>query len=181
MGHVDNKKISRYLSFILRHKPAEIGIKLDEHGWVDIDELIEKAKYQLTRELLEEIVRTNNKQRFKIDGNKIRASQGHSIGVNLGLKEEDPPDHLYHGTPRRSTSKIWIGGLKKMSRDHVHLSETVTEAIIVGLRRDPRPVVLRISAGSMYKEGFKFYLADNDVWLTDNVPSKFLWLHGQPE
>lgn len=181
LGHVDKRQISKYLSFILRHNPADIGLKLDDHGWADIGELIKKAKYHLTRELLEEIVRTNDKQRFKVDGNRIRASQGHSIDVNLELVEKEPPGHLYHGTSRKKTSLIWLNGLKKMNRNHVHLSTTVEIAIKVGRRRDLKPVILRISAGNMYKEGFKFYLSDNGVWLTDKVPSKFLRLHDQVE
>lgn len=181
LGHVDKRQISKYLSFILRHNPAGIGLKLDDHGWADIGELIKKAKYHLTRELLEEIVRTNDKQRFKVEGNRIRASQGHSIDVDLGLVEKKPPEYLYHGAPERKMRLIWDEGLKKMDRNHVHLSIDIKTAKKVGQRHGGKTVILRVCTGLMYQNGYKFYLSDNNVWLTDKVLSRFLLLHDQVE
>jgi putative RNA 2'-phosphotransferase len=155
---------------------------LDERGWAEIDEIIERAGFRLTRDMIDEAVLKDNKDRFKIDGDRIRASQGHSIDVDLELVEKEPPEYLYHGAPKRKMKLIWEDGLKKMGRNHVHLSVSVEEAIKVGRRyHDRTTVVLRVSTGLMYQEGYRFYLSDNEVWLTDKVPSRFLRLHDQVE
>lgn len=168
--------IGKYLAFILRHDPDSIGLKLDKNGWADIDELIRKSKnVKLTRELIEEIVRTDNKQRYRIsdDGSKIRASQGHSIKIDLGLKPKKPPKYLYHGTAEHFVDSILSKGIEKRRRQDVHLSLNEETARAVG-QRHGKPVILRIKAEEMNKKGYKFRLSDNKVWLTDEVPPEFI-------
>lgn len=168
--------IGKYLAFILRHDPDSIGLKLDKNGWADIDELIKKSKeVKLTREIIEEAVRTDNKQRYRIsdDGSKIRASQGHSIKVDLGLEPKKPPKYLYHGTAERFVDSILDKGLEKRTRQDVHLSLNEDTARTVG-KRHGKPVILRIKAGEMHDKGYEFRLSDNKVWLTDEVPKEFI-------
>lgn len=165
----DNKSISKFLSLVLRHKPEEIDITLDGEGWTDVKELL--YKLNLPRKRLEQVVATNDKKRFEFndDGTRIRASQGHSIDVNLGLEPQEPPDVLYHGSPCRNAELILTTGLKKMSRRHVHLSADEETANKVGARRG-RHFVVVLDAKAMYSDGHKFYCSANGVWLTDNVP-----------
>lgn len=175
---MDYIKTSKYLALVLRHKPEKIGLTLDEHGWADVDELIEKTVHsgrKLDKESLEYIVRTNDKQRyaFNDDHTKIRANQGHTIPVDVELKESVPPDVLYHGTAESSLPSIMDKGLLKMKRLYVHLSKDVSTAIKVG-QRHGKPVVLLVDNGRMYKDGYKFYLSANGVWLTEHVPTEFL-------
>jgi len=173
------KKLSKFLSLILRHKPEHIGLELDDHGWALIDDLLDKAgNPELTRELLYEIVTTNDKQRFIIseDGSRIRANQGHSIKVDLGLQELKPPNILYHGTADRFVDSIFEKGLIKKQRHHVHLSEQIKTAEAVG-KRYGKLVLLKIDAEKMYSKGFKFYKSENEVWLVDTVPSEYLSKH----
>ncbi len=173
-----NKKLiktSKYLSFVLRHNPGSIGLQLDEAGWADVGELIEKASVPLSRALIEETVETNDKQRFALsdDGSRIRASQGHSIDVNLGLEPEVPPEILYHGTATRFMHSIRKQGLLPGNRQFVHLSADEETARKVGSRHGV-PVILTLPALQMHEAGQEFYLSDNQVWLTDRVASKFL-------
>jgi len=168
------KKISKFLSLILRHKPETIGLKLDTHGWAEIDELMAKSKnIQLTRALIDEVVAQNDKQRFIIEGNKIRANQGHSIDVDLELKAVTPPDMLYHGTATRFLKSIIQTGLSKQKRQHVHLSKDIETAIMVG-KRHGKVVILEVDTKRMLEEGYEFYLSENGVWLTDVVPVRYL-------
>lgn len=174
------KQSSKFLSYILRHNPEKINIKLDKNGWVGIDELLEKCKLAdvyITREELQDIVMLNDKQRFKIsdDGTKIRASQGHTIKIDLQLKVQVPPIVLYHGTVEKSINGIMKSGLKSMTRHHLHLSSDIETATNVGSRRG-KPIILEINSKAMYADGFVFYKSDNGVWLTDEVPSKYLKL-----
>lgn len=176
MSDWDSYKASKFLSFVLRHRPDIIGIQLDGGGWVEIDVLVEASVAHgkaLTRELLKETVRTDDKQRYVIEGTKIRANQGHSVDVDLAIAELAPPTLLYHGTATRFLDQIRNEGLKKMSRNHVHLSEDVETAKKVG-QRHGKPVVLAVLATSMTKDGHKFYLANNGIWLTDHVPSIYI-------
>ena len=171
-------QVSKFLSLALRHKPGQIGLALDGQGWADIGELIEKAGANgtaLTRELIAEVVATSDKQRFAIDaaGQRIRANQGHSIGVDLGLAPKTPPAVLFHGTAEKSLAAIRAEGLKRGRRQHVHLSPDEPTAIKVG-RRHGRPVVLRIAAVRMASAGHAFFLSTNGVWLTDCVPAEFI-------
>jgi len=168
------KKISKFLSLILRHKPETIGLKLDTHGWADIDELMAKSKnIKLTRALIDEVVAQNDKQRFIIEGNKIRANQGHSIDVDLEFKAVTPPDMLYHGTATRFLESIIQTGLSKQKRQHVHLSKDIETAIMVG-KRHGKVVILEVDTKRMLEDGYEFYLSVNGVWLTDVVPVKYL-------
>lgn len=169
---------SRYLSLVLRHAPDQIDIKLDSGGWTLIDELLRKMKKAgrgLDRAELFKIVESSDKQRFTIsaDGRRIRAAQGHSFDVDLGLDPMEPPEFLFHGTASHSLDVIFAGGLRSMKRRHVHLSPDAQTAVEVG-RRHGKPVVLRVEAERMQKAGHVFYRADNGVWLTDEVPSNFL-------
>ena len=175
----DYIKISKFLSLVLRHSPEIISLKMDKNGWVNINELINNANnyknMHLTFDLIKTIVETNDKQRFAIsdDKSRIRANQGHSITVDLGLDNKIPPDILYHGTTNRFLESIMRDGLKPMGRQYVHLSQTEETALMVGKRHGP-PVILSINAKRMYDEGFKFNLSENKVWLVNNVPVKFI-------
>ncbi len=168
---------SKYISLILRHKPEAIGITLDEHGWADVDELISGVNrtHPLTMELLEEIVRTDEKQRYSFNEDKtlIRANQGHSIPVDVELPELKPPKILYHGTGQKYVGSIGRQGLIPKSRLYVHLSSDREMALKVG-RRHGAPVVYTIQAENMFKDGYSFYRSVNGVWLTKAVPVEYL-------
>ena len=170
---------SKFISLILRHRPGVIGIALDEHGWADVDELIrginENGKHRLDRELLEEIVREDEKQRYSFneDHTLIRANQGHSIPVDVELEEKVPPAVLYHGTGEKYVPSINAQGLLPKGRLYVHLSSDVETARKVGGRHG-KPVIYTIDCAGMAAEGYKFYLSANKVWLTKAVPAKYL-------
>lgn len=178
MGHPDAKTRSKRLSLVLRHAPESIGLTLDSQGWASVSELLVRLKAAgapMTPEQLREVVETNDKKRFTLseDGSRIRAAQGHSVEVDLGLEAKAPPAILYHGTARSSLDSIFAGGLKPGSRRQVHLSLDVETARRVGGRHG-KPVVLVVAAGEMQAAGFAFQQADNGVWLTDHVPPGFL-------
>lgn len=178
MNEKTAKDVSKFLSLILRHSPEKIGLKLDENGWADVEELMQKCSKRgntLTAELLDYVVENNDKKRFAFneDKTKIRASQGHSISVELNLNETEPLEFLYHGTVAKFLENIKKEGLQKMSRQHVHLSKDLETATKVGGRRGV-PQILTVRSGQMFKDGFKFYLSENNVWLTDEVPSKYI-------
>jgi len=170
---------SRFLSLVLRHKPEAIDIVLDRNGWTDVDTLINavnrSGRHFINREILEKIVATNDKQRYAFSSDKklIRASQGHSIAVDLELKLAIPPLFLYHGTSFKSVEQIQREGLKPQKRQYVHLSVDVETAINVGSRHG-QPIVFTVLAQQMYEAGQLFYLSENNVWLTANVDPKFL-------
>lgn len=164
----------KYLSFILRHGKEEFAAGLiDDHGWMSIDELVNTKGF--TKELIEEIVNTNNKSRYEYnnDKTKIRARQGHSIPVDVELREVRPPDKLFHGTTDRFLNSIFKEGLKPQSRLYVHLSYDKETALNVG-QRHGKPVILSIDARRMYDDGVKFYISNNGVWLTKFVDKKYL-------
>lgn len=166
------------MSLVLRHKPETIGITLSESGWVDVDEFLQQinaSEKSLSREELELVVRDNDKQRFQFsdDGLQIRASQGHSVDVDLGHKAAVPPELLHHGTPTQFVSSIKREGLTKQKRHHVHLHADADLATSVGQRRG-KPVLLRIEAKRMSDAGYDFFVTHNDVWLTDHVPPEFI-------
>lgn len=173
----DLKSTSKCISLILRHKPEVIGITLDDHGWADTQALIEGVNrtHPLTMELLEEIVRTDEKQRysFNADKSRIRANQGHSIPIDADLAETEPPETLYHGTGEKSVASIEREGLRPMSRLYVHLSPDTETARSVGSRHG-KPVIYIVLAGEMYRSGYRFYRSANGVWLTKEVPARFL-------
>lgn len=172
------KQLSKFISLVLRHKPEEIGLELDANGWADTDELIRKINEKgggLTLPLLEEIVATNDKKRFAFnaDQSKIRASQGHSVEIELGLNPVIPPSFLFHGTAAKNLPSILATGLVSQQRQHVHLSAATETARQVGSRHG-KPVVLTIDSGAMYRDGHLFYLSENNVWLTDSVPRQYI-------
>lgn len=169
--------MSKFISLVLRHHPEAAYIQLDEHGWADVEQLLsgmKKTGRKINREILEEIVRTDEKQRYSFNEDKtlIRANQGHSIPVDVGLKEQAPPELLYHGTAVGFYESIQKQGLRPMSRLYVHLSKDVETAISVG-KRHGKPIVLKIHSGSMYRDGVPFYLSENGVWLTRKVEPKY--------
>ena len=171
MGKHD--RLSRYISLILRHRPEEAGIELDKHGWADVDKLLKSLKIDMRT--LVEIVETDSKGRYEFDDTKsrIRARQGHSIDVDVELEEKEPPDILYHGTAVKYMNSIQTAGLIPMSRKYVHLSIDRDTASKVGARHG-KPVILQVLAGKMYKDGRKFYLSRNGVWLTDCVKPEYI-------
>ncbi len=173
-------QLSRFLSFVLRHKPDSIGLTLDRQGWVLVDDLIAKshaAGTRFNRETLLQVVESNDKKRFSLsaDGTMIRAAQGHSVVVELGLDSQEPPGTLYHGTATRFLDSILLEGLKPKSRQQVHLSADAETAHRVG-KRHGNPVILKVEAVRMSQKGFRFFLSDNGVWLVDHVPPEFLAL-----
>lgn len=171
-------RLSRFISLVLRHKPEEAGIQLDAHGWADVNELISginNTGRDIDFNTLEEIVKTDSKQRYSFNDNKtlIRANQGHSYPVDVELVEKQPPDYLYHGTARRFVPMILADGIKSMSRLYVHMSKDLDTAKKVGSRHGD-PVVLVVNSGMMHNDGVKFYLSQNGVWLTEYVDSKYI-------
>jgi putative RNA 2'-phosphotransferase len=173
---------SKFLSLVLRHAPETIGLALDRNGWADLEELMRLANARgrrLTRALIEEVVDTNEKQRFKIseDGTRIRANQGHSVKVDLDLAPVEPPELLFHGTVERFLESIRVHGLRRGNRSHVHLSLDEETARDVGARRGD-PAVLQVVARAMFNEGYVFHVSENGVWLTEHVPPQFLRFPG---
>jgi putative RNA 2'-phosphotransferase len=178
MNEKRNVRISKYLARHLRHDPGRIGLRLDAQGWADIDELLARAAahgFPLTRAELEEVVATNDKQRYALsaDGTRIRANQGHSVAVELELPALAPPPVLFHGTVPRSLAAIRAEGLRPMARHAVHLSPDRETATRVGARRG-RAVVLTVASGHMHQQGHTFHRSENGVWLTAAVPPRYL-------
>lgn len=180
MAASKHDKISKFLSYVLRHKPEAIGLTLDEQGWACIDELISKANQSgdmapLDRSLILAVVESSDKKRFAIsaDGIRIRANQGHSINVDLQLKPVIPPEFLYHGTATRFLDSILREGLKPQQRQYVHLSTDIETATAVG-QRYGKPVILKIKALFMHEQGFTFYQSENGVWLAESVPNRYI-------
>ncbi|MEV5508102.1 RNA 2'-phosphotransferase [Streptomyces orinoci] len=173
-------RVSKYLSRHLRHRPDRIGIRLDPQGWVGVDTLLAAAAahgFPMERQELEQVVATNDKRRFAIEGGRIRASQGHAVPVDLDLPAAVPPAFLYHGTAVGRVAAIRAEGLRPMDRHHVHLSAERETAVRVGARRG-KPVVLSVNAGAMHAAGYVFLLSANGVWLVDEVPPRFLCFPG---
>lgn len=170
--------LSKFLSLVLRHQPSAANVTLDAEGWVDAEVLLAgaaRAGVRMTQVELREVVYSSDKQRFALseDGKRIRANQGHSVAVDLGLTPTAPPEVLFHGTVEDAIQSIMTSGLEKRARHHVHLSADVATARKVGSRRGP-PVLLTVDARAMSEAGHAFYVSDNGVWLTDAVPPKFL-------
>jgi len=176
----NEKQLSKFLSLVLRHKPETIGILLDQSGWTDVETLIQKSNsfgVSLDISMLKYIVMSDNKKRYSFNekGDKIRASQGHSIALELGYKAQNPPEILYHGTSVKSVESILNTGIEKRSRSHVHLSYDIQTAINVGSRHG-KPAVFLVQAKRMFMYKFEFFLSDNGVWLTNYVPAEFIKL-----
>jgi putative RNA 2'-phosphotransferase len=170
--------VSKYLAKYLRHAPHELGLTLQPGGWVLVDDLLsaaEKKGFPISYDDLVECVETNDKQRFAFDvtGEMIRANQGHSVEVDLQLEEREPPDLLHHGTVERFLPSILEEGLVRGKRHHVHLSKNMETARKVGARRG-KPVILKVDAGGMHRDGHRFFLSANGVWLTEAVPPNYL-------
>lgn len=175
---MSDKELSKILSYILRHHPEAFDVKMDSHGWVNVDELISQMRKNgkiINREILDRIVRENDKQRYSYNENKtkIRANQGHSIPVDLDLLPVTPPDILYHGTAEAYLDSIRKNGIMKMSRNHVHLSIDTETAFEVGSRHG-KPVILVIDTKRMYNEGLNFYLSENNRWLCEHIPFEYV-------
>ncbi|AEY90395.1 phosphotransferase [Streptomyces hygroscopicus subsp. jinggangensis 5008] len=174
-------KVSKYLSRHLRHQPERTGLTPDPGGWVEIDTLIAAASahgFPFSRAELDHVVAANDKRRFAVEDGRIRASQGHSIEVDLGLPPATPPPYLYHGTVARHLDAIRAKGLRPMNRHAVHLSADRETATRVGARRG-RPVVLSVDSGAMHRDGHVFHISANGVWLTATVPARYLRFPGR--
>lgn len=175
---MSKNETSKYTSLILRHKPEVIGISLDEHGWANVDELIAGVSktHPLDMQSLEQIVASDEKQRYSFNGDHtlIRANQGHSIPVDVELEEAIPPDILYHGTGKKYESAIDTQGLIPKSRLYVHLTDNRDAARIIG-QRHGKPVIYRVKSSNMAADGYSFYRSVNGVWLTKEVPTKYLY------
>ena len=177
MGKLENK-ISRTLSLVLRHDPASIGLTLDPQGWAKVSDLLtclKKKGSKIDLLLLQKIVHDSAQKRFSFSGDResIRANDGHSVPINYPFTEQSPPDVLYHSTALLHMDEIEISGLLKMARSHVHLFHDPRDAHIAG-QRHGKHVILEIAARLMVKHGFKFYLSENNVWLTEEVPPDYL-------
>ena len=175
---MDKTQTSKFMSLVLRHDPSAAGVTLDEGGWCDINALLHGmavARHRITRVDLLDIVRSDSKQRYAIsdDGLRIRANQGHSIDVDLGLAPLPPPPVLFHGTAWRFVDSICLTGLERRSRHHVHLTANSATGEAVG-RRYGKPVILRVAAGQMAARGHVFFRSANDVWLVESVPPEFI-------
>lgn len=181
MSKKNNNELSKFISLILRHKPEVIDLKLDKQGYLNVNDLINginnKSNFSIDFKKLEEIVNTDNKNRYSFDSSKkkIRANQGHSIQVDVGLKEIEPPEFLYHGTGEKYVDSINKKGIISKSRIYVHLSKDIDTAKNVG-KRHGNPKIFRIKAKEMYKDEYKFFLSENKVWLTKYIPTKYIEL-----
>ncbi len=178
MNEKERRKKSKFLSLVLRHQPDTIGIELDPAGWVDVEVLLSaltRHNRSMSRVALDEVVRTNDKQRFTFnqDHTRIRANQGHSVQIELGYEPATPPEILFHGTPQQFVEAIVKQGLKKMNRHHVHLHIDIATSTAVGQRRG-KPVLLRVRSLDVHLAGHEFLVTPNDVWLTDHVPTKYI-------
>lgn len=172
------KKLSKALSYVLRHHPDSVGITLEEGGWTNVDSLckaMNRPGRVFTREILEQVVANNDKQRFEFDSEKtcIRARQGHSVEIDLQYDSVEPPEILYHGTAKHKLDSILEQGLIKGNRHHVHMSTNRDTMLAVGARHG-KPVLLRIDAKGMYANKHQFFITGNSVWLTDLVPPDYL-------
>jgi putative RNA 2'-phosphotransferase len=173
----EDMRISKFISLVLRHKPEEIGLTLDQYGYMNTSDLIKginEKGYKATISDIERILEEDDKQRYSFnnDKTKIKANQGHSITVNLELQAIEPPKVLYHGTATRFSESIFKEGIKKQKRQYVHLSADIETATKVG-KRHGELVVFKVNSQQMYEDGCKFYLSENKVWLTDYVPIKY--------
>jgi len=171
-------RTSKFLSLVLRHEPERVGLKLGDAGWVGVKELLEAVNrhgISLRFDQLKHVVATSDKKRFAFseDGLRIRASQGHSVEVDLQYPPQKPPEILYHGTAVRFLDSIRLNGLQKMERHDVHLSAETKLTVQVGSRHG-KPALLTIRAGDMHKAGFVFRCSANGVWLVDHVPPQFI-------
>lgn len=172
------RRLSKKLSYHLRHAPHEIGLKLEAGGWVKVNDLLAALRQkhvQITHDQLAYIVANCDKQRFAFSEakDKIRANQGHSVEVEMDFAVAEPPATLYHGTVAKYVDDILRDGLKRMTRHHVHLSVDVETATKVGSRHG-KPVILAVAAGMMHANGHVLKVSANGVWLADEVPPQYI-------
>ena len=176
-------KISKTISYALRHRPDEFGLKLDAEGWVSINDLLMSVSsnlgFAISQQDIEEVIALSEKKRFEISGDRIRATYGHSFDSKIEFKPVEPPEFLYHGTSERAWEAIKQEGLKPMNRQYVHLSSDKDTAEKVGQRHDKKQVIiLTVNSGQMYKDGFKFFHSANDgTWMSESVPTKYILGH----
>jgi putative RNA 2'-phosphotransferase len=166
------------MSLVLRHAPEKAGLKMDAGGWVPVGDLLSGMRasgFNLSEDELLFVIQTSDKKRFTIseDGSRVRAAQGHSVEVDLGLERKRPPDQLLHGTAEKNIRSIFENGLLPQQRQHVHLSMDETTALKVG-KRHGKPKILKIDAKTMFEDGHSFWLSENEVWLTDYVPAQYI-------
>lgn len=176
MAQIDEIRLSKFLSYVLRHNPGKFNLRMDEQGFIDLKELVKivSLRYpEVDEKIIQDLVETSEKRRFEIVDKKIRATYGHSIKIDLNLPEIIPPEFLYHGTSRKTAEEIRKNGLKPMGRQYVHLSETEEDAFQVGLRKDIKPVVLKIKAREANLQGIKFFQI-NKIYLTREIPANFI-------
>lgn len=176
---MDDTKLSKVISYALRHKPEAFDLTLDDQGWTDINALLtalhrQKRWRDVTVVDIERIIEESDKQRFEMDGTRIRALYGHSTEKRIELEAEEPPEVLYHGTARRFLASIEAKGLLPQERQYVHLSEDRETAVEVGRRRDDNPVILRVHAKEAFESGIRFYRQKNGVWLSEPVGAEYL-------
>ncbi len=168
-------KISKFLSYVLRHKPESIGLTLNNNGWASVAEILNNRKLHFSLEELKFVVENNEKNRFSLneDFSLIKANQGHSVDIKLEFQQIVPPDILYHGTAQHLLASIQEKGLDKRQRHHVHLSIDIKTASNVG-KRHGKLIILAIDAKKMHQEGYQFYISDNNVYLVEEIPAKYL-------
>jgi putative RNA 2'-phosphotransferase len=178
---MDDKRLSKFLSLVLRHEPEAAGLTLDAQGWVELDDLVKATakRFGAGRDDIERVVAQSDKQRFIIEGSRIRANQGHSVAIDLGLAPTQPPSELWHGTTDANRESILATGLDKRERQHVHLSADRQTARKVATRRAGPWIIFRIDSAAMHAEGGLFYISENGVWLTDAVPARFMTIAEQ--
>jgi putative RNA 2'-phosphotransferase len=174
----ERTRLSRFLSYALRHAPGQVGISLDRHGWADVRAVLvarRDAGHTATRDAVLEVVRRCEKQRFEYDdvADRVRSVHGHSVEVELALEPRAPPPVLYHGTHRSALARVLAEGLRPMRRRHVHLSVDIPTATEVGRRRG-EPAVLRVAAAEFHAAGGRFFVSASGVWLTEQVPPEYL-------
>lgn len=172
----NDTQISKFMSLVLRHAPQEAGLTLDQNGWADLGALLAAVEHKFGAAAADvaRVVAENPKKRFAVEGDRIRAVQGHSVDIDLGLQPSAPPAVLYHGTKQEFLSAILREGLTSQSRQHVHLSKDMETALIVARRRKGKDVILRVDSAAMAGDGAPFFLSDNGVWLTNHVPPRYL-------
>ena len=172
------ERISRFLTYLLRHQPKEYPLSFDAHGfvhWQDLVETVQSRFADVPEANIRSVVADSDKKRFELKENKVRATYGHSFPVNLGLEATDPPAELYLGTARDLAGSILHNGLKPRDRRYVHLSASLEDALAVGKRRDPSPAVIVVNAAAAHAEGTRFFRA-GPLFLAESVPPKFLSL-----
>ena len=172
-------RLSKTISKILRHRPEQFGIQLDDEGWTSLDLLIQRLRRQQKWKDLEEqdildMMATASKQRYEVKNGRIRAYYGHSIPKKISKVASSPPGILYHGTAKATVPLIGESGLLPMNRQYVHLSADIQTATIVGKRRDIRPTILQVNALEASQSGIDFYLENNGIWLSEPIPPKFI-------